>query len=108
MPAAMPSSASATSRAAEVLPAIAVQTCHTPGEGVHDPATWAPALRDLHRTPTGDPIAARTVLADRSLAGLPAAIAAWGAERLAVGVLITLAHPLADERDTLLLAPDAA
>ncbi len=91
-----------------ILPAIAVQTCHAPGEGVYEPAAWTAALCDLHRTPSGDPVPARTVLADRSLAGLPAAIAAWGRERLAVGALVALPHPLADERDVLLLAPSPA
>ena len=92
---------------AGILPAIAVQTCHAPGEGVHEPAVWAPMLRELQRTPTGDVIAARTVVADRTLAGLPAARAAWGSDRVAVGTLVTLRHPAADDQEVLLLAPEA-
>lgn len=100
-----PFSAVAAAIGSEVLPAIAVHTCHTPGEGMHEPAAWTTPLRDLHRTPSGEPIPSRTVLADRSLAGLPAAIAAWGAERVAVGAVVTLPYPVADEPDVLLLAP---
>lgn len=91
-----------------MLPAIAVQTCHAPGEGVHEPAVWAPLLRELQRTPGGEVIAARTVLADRTLAGLPAARAAWGAERVAVGTLVALQHPGATDKEVLFLAPEAA
>ena len=54
------------------LPVLAVQTCHAPGSGLHDPEAWGPVLGHLHRRPDGEPILSRTLLADPGLAGLPA------------------------------------
>jgi DNA polymerase-3 subunit alpha/error-prone DNA polymerase len=90
-----------------VLPAVAVQTCHSPGSGRHEPKAWlAAGLTQLHATADGEPLPTRILLADRGLAGLPAAIAAWGAERLAIGSLVAFPLPGADASDVLFLAPD--
>ena len=72
------------------LPVLAVQTCHAPGSGLHGPELWGPVLAHLHRRPDGEPIPTRTLLADPGLAGLPAAIGAWGRDRLAVGATCDL------------------
>lgn len=89
-----------------VLPAVAVQTCHAPGEGVHEPGALWPHLGTLHRSEPGtESIPSRVLLADRGLAGLPAAIATWGRERVAVGTLTHFALPQANDPDALLLAP---
>ena len=89
-----------------LFPAIAIQTCHTPGEGLHEPATWWPHLSHLHRLPdSGNCLPARILLADRSLASLPAAIAAWGRERVAVSALVHFPLPTAGDPDVLLIAP---
>ncbi len=88
------------------LPPIALQTCHAPGEGVHEPSVLWPHVRDMHQLPGRDePVPVRLVLADRTLAALPTALAAWGRERVAVGALVHLPLPTASDRDVLLLAP---
>ena len=89
-----------------ILPAVAVQTCHSPGTGVHEPAEWlAAGLTRMHVAADGTPVPTRILLADRGLAGLPAAIAAWGRERLAIGSLVALPLPGAEAPDVLFLAP---
>ena len=89
-----------------ILPAIAVQTLHAPGEGVHEPSALWPHLSTLHCLPDESaPLLCRFLTADRSLAGLPAAIAAWGRDRVAVGVLVNLPLESADDPDVLVVAP---
>jgi DNA polymerase-3 subunit alpha/error-prone DNA polymerase len=91
-----------------LCPAIAIQTCHAPGEGIHEPAAWWSHLKDLHRLPGApDSIPARILLADRTFATLPAAIAAWGRDRVAVSALVHLPLATADNPDVLLIAPGA-
>ena len=89
-----------------ILPPLAIQTCHAPGEGIHEAAALWPHLAALHVFPgQPEPCPARMLLADRSLAGLPAAIAAWGRERVAVGSLVHFPLATAAERDVLVIAP---
>ena len=96
--------------AAVWLPPLAVQTCHAPGEGLHEPSALWPHLRGLHRLPeaaeAAEPLAVRVLLADRGLAGLPAAVEAWGKERVAVSALVRFPLPSAEEPDVLLIAPE--
>ena len=92
---------------AVLLPALAVQTCHAPGSGVHEPSVWSPTLAELHQTPDGEVARTRTLLADPSLAGLPAALAAWGRERIAVGAWVPFPAPTAQDPTAILVAPSA-
>jgi error-prone DNA polymerase len=85
------------------LPALGIRTHFSPLEGANSPAAWAAALAAAGAQ-------GRTLLADRdSLAGLPAAVAAWGRERIAVGATIRWAtgESAGDEHDVVLLAPTA-
>lgn len=89
-----------------ILPVVAVQTCHAPGEGIHEPSALWPHLSLLHGLPDDSaPLPCRFLTADRSLAGLPAAIAAWGRDWVAVGALVHLPLETADDPDVLFLAP---
>jgi DNA polymerase-3 subunit alpha/error-prone DNA polymerase len=88
------------------VPALAIRTYFSPLEGAHAPDAWGTALTAALGTAQG-----RCLLADRdSLAGLPAAIAAWGREHIAVGVTVrweTPAMPAGADGDILLLAPSS-
>ncbi|MCK6486981.1 MAG: DNA polymerase III subunit alpha [Planctomycetes bacterium] len=90
-------------------PALAVRTHFSPLEGVHAPAVWAEALGSS--CSLGEQCG-RVLLADRdSLSGLPATIAAWGRERIAVGATVRWAVPgvaTNDDHDVVLLAPTAS
>ena len=74
---------------------LAIRTHHSPLEGTGSPQAWGEALAAQG--------VAMAVLADRDdLAGLPAALATWGRERVAVGATV---RRFAD--DAVLLAPTA-
>ncbi len=88
-----------------LLPAVAIQTCHAPGEGLHEPVALWPHLQAIHRVPGHGAIPSRIMLADRSLAALPAAVAAFGKDRVAVSALVHLPLPSADNPDVLIIAP---
>lgn len=64
MPAAFPLNQLEVQPASAVLlPPLAVQTCHAPGEGLHEPSVLWPHLRGLHRLPeAADPLAVRLLL----------------------------------------------
>ncbi len=77
------------------LPLLAIRTHHSPLEGSCSPQAWGEALQAQ-----GIPLA---VLADRDdLCSLPATLAAWGRERVAVGATVRWQGD-----DVLLLAPAA-
>jgi DNA polymerase III alpha subunit len=77
-------------------PLLAVRTYHSRLEGARSPADWGQALAAL-------PVP-RLLLADRDdLCALPAALASWGRERLAVGTTVRWRGD-----DLVLMAPTAA
>jgi error-prone DNA polymerase len=79
-----------------LLPAVAVRTHFSAVESGTSPAGWTQPLAD-HGP-------GRVLLADRDdLGGLPAAIAAWGRERIAVGATIAWGETASD---VILAAPD--
>lgn len=85
-------------------PALAIRTHFSPLEGAHPPAAWVGALQACL-----DGSGRRVLLADRdSLAGLPAAIAAWGCGRIAVGATVSwTVRSEVDHGDLVLIAPTA-
>ncbi len=77
------------------MPLLVIRTHHSPLEGSRSPQAWGEALA-THNLPVA-------VLADRDdLAGLPAALASWGRERVAVGATVRWQGD-----DVVLLAPAA-
>jgi hypothetical protein len=71
----VPAPASPGTAAAYLYPGIAIQTCHAPGEGIHEPQVLWSHLRSLHVVPGRDnPLPVRVLLADRTLAASPATI----------------------------------
>ena len=101
----MPTDLSTSVSTQAILPAVAVQTCHAPGEGLHEPSSLWPHLSHLHCLSDESVLPTRTLLADRSLAGLPAAIGEWGRDRVAVGALVHVPLDTADDPDVLFVAP---
>ncbi|HAT10876.1 MAG TPA: hypothetical protein DCS97_09855 [Planctomycetes bacterium] len=95
-----PPSIAARPQSALQNPPMAVRTHFSPMEGAHAPAAWSEALQTCE--------AQRVLLADRdTLAGLPAAIAAWGRERIAVGATVRWRPACGDASDLMLMAPTA-
>ena len=91
-----------------IAPALALTTDHAPGAGIHAPSAWWPHVAGFHRSAGGEEVQARLLLADTSLAGLPAAIAAWGRDRVAVGVSVIIPDPGASNPHAILVAPTRA
>ena len=88
-------------------PALAIRTAFSPLEGARLPGDWGACLAAWD----GDGPVQRVLLADRDdVAGLPAALAAWGRGRVAVGATLRLGNSdegSADD-DVVVLAPSAA
>lgn len=86
-------------------PAVTIRTAFSALEGTRLPVDWGTCLSAWD----GDDPPQRVLLADRDdLAGLPAAIAAWGRERIAVGATVTMGDERDDgDRDVVILAPTA-
>lgn len=55
--------------------------------------TKLPHVAGFHNSAGGEEIEARILVSDPTLAGLPVVIAAWGSERVSVGVSVTIPDP---------------
>ncbi len=81
---------------------LAVRTHFSPGDSTTSPRDWG---RELTEHAGDRPW--RALLADREdLASLPATLAAWGREHVAVGATVSVACPAALETEVILAAPD--